>query len=103
MRRRTAAFSRARAMLAPGTDRDPVASSSLRTERVELIDAPIDHVEASVYVVPTDRRESDGTFAWDRTTVVVAHVFGGGREGLGWTFADAAAARLAVGPLARAV
>ncbi|MBX3187115.1 MAG: mandelate racemase [Labilithrix sp.] len=63
----------------------------------------IERVEAVVYVVPTDRRESDGTFVWDRTTVVVVHVLSGASEGLGWTYADASAARLATGPLASAV
>lgn len=71
--------------------------------RVQSHAAKVEEVEASTYVVPTDRRESDGTFAWDRTTVVVVRVLGGGMEGLGWTFADASAASLATGPLARAV
>jgi L-alanine-DL-glutamate epimerase-like enolase superfamily enzyme len=65
--------------------------------------APIERVEADVYVVPTDRPESDGTFAWNRTTVVVARVKSGELEGIGWTFAAASAAELATGPLARAI
>lgn len=65
--------------------------------------AAIEHVGASVYVVPTDRLESDGTLSWDETTVVIAHARAGGAEGIGWTFAHASAADLAEGPLARAV
>jgi L-alanine-DL-glutamate epimerase-like enolase superfamily enzyme len=76
---------------------------SERGNHESLEDVPIERVEATTYVVPTDRRESDGTFAWDKTAVVVAHVFGGGLEGLGWTFADASAAELATGALARAI
>jgi L-alanine-DL-glutamate epimerase-like enolase superfamily enzyme len=44
-------------------------------------------LDVSVYVVPTDRPESDGTFAWEATTVVVVELDGG----LGWTYAPAAA------------
>ncbi|MBN9163907.1 MAG: mandelate racemase [Myxococcales bacterium 68-20] len=63
----------------------------------------IELLEAEVYVVPTERPESDGTFAWDRTTVIVVRAHGGGCSGIGWTFAHASAAELAMGPLARAV
>ena len=65
--------------------------------------AKIERVEAEAYVVPTDRPESDGTFAWDRTTVIVVHAFAAGREGLGWTFAQGSASELATGPLALAI
>ncbi|HEY8375251.1 MAG TPA: enolase C-terminal domain-like protein [Nannocystis sp.] len=64
---------------------------------------PVETVSAAAFTVPTDRPESDGTFAWDRTTLVLARVRGGGVEGLGYTYADAAAAALIAGPLARAV
>lgn len=65
--------------------------------------APIERVTARAYTVPTDAPESDGTFAWDRTTLIVARVRAGGVEGLGYTYADAAAADLVTGPLARAL
>jgi len=60
-------------------------------------------LRASVYVVPTDRHEADGTFAWDETTMVVAEAHAHGETGLGWTYASGAAAELVEGPLARAV
>jgi L-alanine-DL-glutamate epimerase-like enolase superfamily enzyme len=44
----------------------------------------------SAYTVPTDAPESDGTFAWDATTLVVVECDGG----LGWTYAPAAAGAL---------
>lgn len=68
--------------------------------------ASTDHVSrvtAEVFVIPTDGDEADGTFAWDRTTMVLARVAAAGKEGLGWTFAHAAAAELVTGPLARVV
>jgi L-alanine-DL-glutamate epimerase-like enolase superfamily enzyme len=65
--------------------------------------AAIERIESEVFVVPTDRPESDGTFAWNETTLVLVRVHGGGAHGMGWTYASGAAAELAEGPLARAV
>ena len=65
--------------------------------------APIERVEVTAYVIPTDRPEADGTFTWDRTTLVVAHVHGGGATGLGYTYADRSAAIVASEALAAAV
>ena len=41
-------------------------------------EAPIASITASAYTIPTDRPEADGTYAWDRTTLVVAEVEAGG-------------------------
>jgi L-alanine-DL-glutamate epimerase-like enolase superfamily enzyme len=48
-------------------------------------------LDLSAYTVPTDRPESDGTFAWDATTLVVVEVADHGATGLGWTYAPSAA------------
>ncbi|MBV8064182.1 MAG: mandelate racemase [Actinobacteria bacterium] len=42
------------------------------------------------YTIPTDQPESDGTLAWDSTTIVVVHV----DEGIGYTYCHAAAAEV---------
>lgn len=55
---------------------------------------PIDAIDANAYRIPTDAPESDGTLAWDSTTLVVVHVRGGGQCGIGYTYADAATALL---------
>jgi L-alanine-DL-glutamate epimerase-like enolase superfamily enzyme len=60
-------------------------------------------VRAGAYTVPTDAPESDGTFAWDKTTVVVADVDGGGRTGLGYTYADKGVVDVVHGALAKAL
>ncbi|MGH9298198.1 MAG: enolase C-terminal domain-like protein, partial [Acidimicrobiales bacterium] len=52
--------------------------------------AHIDSLESSVFVIPTDHPEADGTLAWDKTTMVLAEVKGGGSSGLGWTYASGA-------------
>lgn len=56
---------------------------------------------ARAYTVPTDKPESDGTFAWGSTTLVVAEIEAGGQNGLGYTYADTAAAGVIEGLLAR--
>ncbi|HEU4672446.1 MAG TPA: enolase C-terminal domain-like protein [Candidatus Limnocylindrales bacterium] len=54
----------------------------------------IDRVAVSAFTIPTDAPESDGTFAWDRTTIVVVEPEAGGVRGLGYSYADATAGRL---------
>jgi L-alanine-DL-glutamate epimerase-like enolase superfamily enzyme len=63
----------------------------------------VDGVTATVYTIPTDRPEADGTLAWSSTTLVVAHVTGGGRTGLGYTYGSGACKPLIEGELAAAV
>ncbi len=64
---------------------------------------PIEQVTASAYRVPTDAPESDGTIAWESTTLVVVEATAGGTTGIGYTYADASAAALARGLLAEAI
>jgi L-alanine-DL-glutamate epimerase-like enolase superfamily enzyme len=60
-------------------------------------------VRAAAYRIPTDAPESDGTFAWEETTIVVAEVEGAGERGLGYTYGDASVVGLIEGALAEAV
>ncbi|BDI34060.1 mandelate racemase [Capsulimonas corticalis] len=53
---------------------------------------PVTRVDVSAYTIPTDAREGDGTFAWDKTTLVVAEVTAGNQTGIGYTYADEATA-----------
>lgn len=56
--------------------------------------APIEQLDVSAYRIPTATPESDGTFAWDATTLVIVDLVAGGTHGLGYTYADTATARL---------
>jgi L-alanine-DL-glutamate epimerase-like enolase superfamily enzyme len=56
--------------------------------------AIIKKVEVSAFVIPTDLPEQDGTLSWDKTTLVVCEIEGGGKTGLGYTYADTATATL---------
>ena len=48
-------------------------------------------ITTAVYKIPTDAPEADGTLAWDATTMVLARVTAGAEQGIGWTYAAAAA------------
>jgi L-alanine-DL-glutamate epimerase-like enolase superfamily enzyme len=60
---------------------------------------PITRVTAGAYTIPTDAPESDGTIAWDRTTMVTAMVEAGGKAGFGYTYCGTAARALIEGVL----
>ena len=55
----------------------------------------VDDVVVATYRVPTDvPTESDGTYAWSSTTLVLVEATAGGVTGLGYSYADDATARL---------
>ena len=43
-----------------------------------MAEAPIGHLAARAYRIPTDAPEADGTLAWNATTVVVVEIAAGG-------------------------
>jgi L-alanine-DL-glutamate epimerase-like enolase superfamily enzyme len=55
---------------------------------------PIEHLDVSAYKVPSDFPESDGTYKWDNTTIVIVEATAGDKRGLGYTYADVATATL---------
>lgn len=63
----------------------------------------VERLSARVLVVPTDRPESDGTLAWERTTMVLVEARAGEHRGVGYTYGDAAVATLIDGTLAPVV
>jgi L-alanine-DL-glutamate epimerase-like enolase superfamily enzyme len=64
------------------------------------MDAPCDagplikEIAVSCYTVPTETPESDGTLKWEKTTVVLVEVSAGGKEGIGYSYADVATGKL---------
>ena len=65
--------------------------------------ARIERVEATAYSIPTDAPEADGTFVWDRTTMVLVELWAGDKCGLGYTYASAAAVQIIQNTLAPVV
>jgi L-alanine-DL-glutamate epimerase-like enolase superfamily enzyme len=64
--------------------------------------AEVERLDVAAYTIPTDKPESDGTLAWDSTTVVVVEAHGGGEVGLGYTYGHAAIASIVSSQLAGA-
>ncbi len=63
----------------------------------------IERIDAAAYTIPTDGPESDGTFRWGATTLVLVQASAGGVTGLGYTYAHAAAVPLILETLAPVV
>jgi len=64
---------------------------------------PVETLLVSVFTIPTDAPEADGTYEWESTTIVVVDLTAGGQSGLGYTYADSATARLIADKLAKIV
>jgi L-alanine-DL-glutamate epimerase-like enolase superfamily enzyme len=67
------------------------------------VDTAVERLTVSACTIPTDAPESDGTFAWESTTIVLVEAHGGGETGLGYTYADVSAARFVESQLQPAV
>src|SRR5438477_11569687 len=60
-----------------------------------MTDTPISGVDVSTFTIPTETPESDGSLAWESTTIVVVEVQAGGVRGFGYTYGHAASAVIA--------
>lgn len=56
--------------------------------------ARVEKLSVSAYAIPTESPESDGTYEWNGTTIVIVDLAGGGERGLGYTYADTSTATL---------
>jgi L-alanine-DL-glutamate epimerase-like enolase superfamily enzyme len=65
--------------------------------------ARIEQLDVSAYSIPTSTPESDGTYEWDSTMLVVVEPVAGEVRGLGFTYADTATARLIKDTLSKVV
>ena len=63
----------------------------------------IDRLAVTAATIPTDFPESDGTLAWDKTTIVIVEALCGDVSGIGYTYADLSSATLIEGLLAEVV
>ena len=68
-----------------------------------MIDMAIRSVGVTVYTVPTDAPEADGTLSWDSTTMVLVEARAGDTVGTGWTYGPAACATMITDTLADVV
>jgi L-alanine-DL-glutamate epimerase-like enolase superfamily enzyme len=58
------------------------------------VNARIETVAVSSFRIPTDAPESDGTYEWDATTMVLVEIAAGGARGIGFTYEDRSCATL---------
>ncbi len=61
---------------------------------------PVEALDVSVFTVPTDAPEADGTLAWDSTTMVLVQAHTGGQLGTGWTYGPPACSSIVAEQLA---
>jgi L-alanine-DL-glutamate epimerase-like enolase superfamily enzyme len=54
----------------------------------------LEDLSVRIFRIPTDAPEADGTIAWNSTTMVLVEALGGGKSGMGYSYASAAAAPL---------
>ena len=59
---------------------------------VTAIDVAVSGLDVSVYEIPTDAPESDGTLRWDATTIVVVEAHAADRTGIGYSYGPPAIA-----------
>ncbi len=71
--------------------------------REEMVRVNIERIRVSAYRIPTDAHESDGTFEWDATTLVLVEATAANVTGIGFTYADTATARLIEDSLGKVV
>jgi L-alanine-DL-glutamate epimerase-like enolase superfamily enzyme len=64
---------------------------------------PVQDLRVSTFVIPTESPESDGTFEWNRTVLVLVTTKAGGQQGIGYTYADESTAALIHHTLAKHV
>ena len=76
------------------TSRTDAADLAPPASAASPAEAPITALKVHACAIPTDSRESDGTFAWAQTTIVIVEIEAAGARGLGYTYASAAAAAL---------
>jgi L-alanine-DL-glutamate epimerase-like enolase superfamily enzyme len=64
---------------------------------------PIKKIQVAAYTIPTDGPEADGTFSWNKTTMVLVEVSAGRETGIGYTYSDESSATLIHKSLAKLV
>jgi L-alanine-DL-glutamate epimerase-like enolase superfamily enzyme len=61
---------------------------------IKSVECRVDSLSVSACTIPTDLPEADGTFAWDKTVIVIVEIRSGDFTGIGYTYADISTASL---------
>ena len=74
---------------------NPLQHNSVSARRIPSTVESISSSTVRIYTVPTDAPEADGTISWNSTMMVLVEILVGDVRGIGYTYADAATARVA--------
>src|SRR5699024_12102407 len=80
-----------------------MATSTFPMEQFKNDEPRIAQAQVSAFTIPTATPESDGTLKWDKTTLVLVEISGGGKTGIGFSYADTSTAILIHDKLAEIV
>jgi L-alanine-DL-glutamate epimerase-like enolase superfamily enzyme len=72
----------------------PQSHTPTSDDRQRGVDTPVEKILVSAYKIPTDATESDGTYRWTSTTLIIVETLAGNTRGLGYTYANVATAEL---------
>src|SRR5438105_2369254 len=61
---------------------------------IVILMATLTSCKVAAYTIPTDFPEADGTYEWNSTTLVLVTLNAAGVEGIGYTYANTATARV---------
>jgi L-alanine-DL-glutamate epimerase-like enolase superfamily enzyme len=79
----------------PSPSSSPLKKESRSLSHATRSDAVrVENLRVFVHTIPTETPEADGTYEWESTTIVIVEVTGGGKQGIGYTYADSATATL---------
>ncbi|MGZ5000011.1 MAG: enolase C-terminal domain-like protein [Methylomonas sp.] len=71
-----------------------MSQASQPTSHPSFSGPPITQLQSSAFRIPTATPESDGSFEWASTTLVLVEAQAGGKTGIGFSYADTATAKL---------
>jgi L-alanine-DL-glutamate epimerase-like enolase superfamily enzyme len=66
-------------------------------------ESPIERLKVSVFSIPMEKAESDGTLEWKATTMILVQLYAAGKEGIGYTYGDKAISQVIANLLRPAV
>jgi len=71
-----------------------MAQATKDTAHTTTSSVHIERLDVMACTIPTDAPEADGTYHWDKTTIVIVEAVAGNKRGLGYTYADVSTAKL---------
>src|SRR5947209_5025403 len=61
----------------------------------------IKRIRTMIYEIPTDSPESDGTFEWNKTTLIIVEIEANNEKGIGYTYGHRSISEVIQNPFAK--